>query len=165
METTGIVAGNAPMSFAWPNTRGELTATLGRQLEPILVPLGFEMRQIRMATTSSGRAVTSRSRSVVSAMTRMSTMRATCSSPCAITSSSDCSRARYRTARHWRRGHCGCRTSRTTAGSPSARSGTSRPYVRPAAAQGRVGARRPRGPVGLDGFDGLAIASTPAGDR
>lgn len=28
----------------WPNTRGELIATLGRALQPILVPLGFEMR-------------------------------------------------------------------------------------------------------------------------
>ena len=37
MEKTGIVAGNTPMAFEWPNTRGELTATLGRALEPILV--------------------------------------------------------------------------------------------------------------------------------
>ena len=44
MEKPGIVAGNTPMSFEWPNTRGELTATLGRALEPILVPLGFEVR-------------------------------------------------------------------------------------------------------------------------
>jgi len=44
MEKTGIVAGNTPMAFEWPNTRGELTATLGRALEPILVPLGFDMR-------------------------------------------------------------------------------------------------------------------------
>lgn len=40
-------AADAGMRIAveWPNERGELTATLGRALEPILVPLGFEVKR------------------------------------------------------------------------------------------------------------------------
>ncbi len=44
MEKTEGVAGNTRIPLQWPNERGDLTATLGRALEPVLVPLGFEMR-------------------------------------------------------------------------------------------------------------------------
>ena len=38
-------AGSTPITVEWPNERGELTATLGRALEAILVPLGFDVRR------------------------------------------------------------------------------------------------------------------------
>jgi hypothetical protein len=42
---TTVGAGSTQITFEWPNERGELTATLGRALEAILVPLGFEVRR------------------------------------------------------------------------------------------------------------------------
>jgi hypothetical protein len=40
-----VATGTPPIAVAWPNERGELTATLGRALEAILVPLGFDVRR------------------------------------------------------------------------------------------------------------------------
>jgi hypothetical protein len=40
-----IVAGSAQIAIEWPNQRDELTAMLGRALEAILVPLGFDVRR------------------------------------------------------------------------------------------------------------------------
>lgn len=45
METTEVMAGNTRISFDWPTDRSDLTATLGRALEAILVPLGFAVRR------------------------------------------------------------------------------------------------------------------------
>lgn len=42
-----VVANGTQITFGWPNDRDELTATLGRALEAILIPLGFEVRQAR----------------------------------------------------------------------------------------------------------------------
>lgn len=44
MDKIDAAAGSTRIPFEWPNERGELTAMLGRALEPILVPLGFDMR-------------------------------------------------------------------------------------------------------------------------
>lgn len=41
--TVGV--GSTQITFEWPNERNELTATLNRALEAILVPLGFEVRR------------------------------------------------------------------------------------------------------------------------
>lgn len=40
-----VSVGNTPIVVEWPNERGDLTATLGRALEAILVPLGFDVRR------------------------------------------------------------------------------------------------------------------------
>jgi len=45
MEKTEVVAGNTRISFEWPTERGDLTATLGRAMEAILVPLGFDVQR------------------------------------------------------------------------------------------------------------------------
>jgi hypothetical protein len=42
---TTVGAGSTQITFEWPNERDDLTATLGRALEAILVPLGFEVRR------------------------------------------------------------------------------------------------------------------------
>ena len=42
-----VVANGTQITFGWPNDRDELTATLGRALEAILIPLGFEVRRAR----------------------------------------------------------------------------------------------------------------------
>lgn len=42
-----VGAGSTQISFEWPNDRDELTATLCRALEAILIPLGFEVRRAR----------------------------------------------------------------------------------------------------------------------
>jgi hypothetical protein len=44
MEQTDVVVGNTRIALQ-PNGRGELTATLGRALEAILVPLGFTVKR------------------------------------------------------------------------------------------------------------------------
>lgn len=45
MDKSEVVVGNTRIALEWPNERGELRATLGRALEPILVPLGFEVKR------------------------------------------------------------------------------------------------------------------------
>jgi hypothetical protein len=40
-----VKVGKTPIRFGWPNDRDELTATLNRALEAILVPLGFDVRR------------------------------------------------------------------------------------------------------------------------
>ena len=45
MEKTEVAAGNTRISLEWPTQRGDLTATLGRALEAILVPLGFDVKR------------------------------------------------------------------------------------------------------------------------
>lgn len=45
MDKSEVVVGNARVALEWPNERDELTATLGRALEPILVPLGFDVKR------------------------------------------------------------------------------------------------------------------------
>jgi hypothetical protein len=45
MDKTEVMVGNTRVALEWPNERGDLTATLGRALEPIVVPLGFEVHR------------------------------------------------------------------------------------------------------------------------
>jgi len=40
-----VLAGSTQITVEWPNARDELTATLGRALEAMLVPLGFDVRR------------------------------------------------------------------------------------------------------------------------
>jgi hypothetical protein len=42
-----VSAGVTQITFGWPDERDDLTATLGRALEAILIPLGFEVRRAR----------------------------------------------------------------------------------------------------------------------
>ncbi len=44
-RTATVGAGSTQITVEWPNERGDLTTTLGRALEAILVPLGFEVRR------------------------------------------------------------------------------------------------------------------------
>ena len=45
MEKSEVVVGKTRIALEWPNERDELTATLGRALEPVLIPLGFEVKR------------------------------------------------------------------------------------------------------------------------
>jgi hypothetical protein len=44
-RTATVNVSGTPITFEWPNERGDLTATLNRALEAMLVPLGFEVRR------------------------------------------------------------------------------------------------------------------------